>query len=505
VSPERTQWLEPGRPTSGSGPATLVRSVRRHPLLVCLVPLVAVVAALAWHAARSDSYEATAEILVTPAPDDGGADSSLPLLRTSGDRTRIVQTAASLIDSPGAAQRTATALGFDWTPERVDGAVTVEPVGQTDVIAVTAQAGSSEKATQIANTFAAAALRARATALRPRIQALKAQMQTELQAERDSSSQVAVDLSEGLSELSALEAAGDPTLSLTRRANGPATAVGTASWIVLALALVGGLIAGAGAAMVADFFGPRAIADAAEAAELAGAPVLGQVPIGASGRAAVRAARTVDVHVGAGATGPSAVLFAGPTTGEEAAACVARFGFALAQAGLSVLLVDLDGAGDLAGRVGGAEPTDGALRVAEAAAVPPPAERDPYDLVLAFAPSIIESGQAVRAAPTVDAVIVVVRLRHTTADELDLALRLLARVGRRPDGVIVVTGRAWALRSSDRGHVVEVPDPDPDRLGGERTEPEPDEDPRGGVGAAPGEEHVASRRGPRDKRVARRH
>jgi capsular polysaccharide biosynthesis protein len=503
MSAERAHAIEPGRPSYGSGPAALVNSVRRHPLLVGLVALAAVAAAMLWQAARPNSYEATAEILVTPAPDDGAADRSLPLLRTSGDRTRIVQTAASLIDSPGAAQRTAAALGFDWTPERVDGAVTVEPVGQTDVIAVTAQAGSPEQATQIANTFADAALRARASALRPRIEALETQLRTELRAQQDRSSQVAVDLSEGLSELSALKAAGDPTLSLTRLARGPAAAVGTSLWIVVAL--FGGLIAGAGAAMVADLVGPRAIADAAEAAELAGAPVLAHVREPVSGPAAVRAARTVEVQVGVGASGPPAVLFAAPTTGEEAAACVAGFGLALAEAGRSVLLVDLDGAGDLAGRVDGLEPPDGELRVLQTADVPPPADREPYDLVLAFAPSIIESGAAVRAAPTVDSVIVVVRPRRTTADELDLALRLLARAGREPDGVVVVTGWPRALRPSDRGQVVEVADGDVDALGARGAEPVADEHARGRVGAASGEEHVPTGRGPRDKRVARRH
>jgi capsular polysaccharide biosynthesis protein len=505
MSQDRAQWLEPGQPSYGSGPASLVRSVRRHPLIVCLVALAAVAAAALWLATRSDSYEATAEILVTPAPDDGGPDSSLPLLRTSGDRTRIVQTAASLIDSPGAAQGTAATLGGGWTPEQVEGAVTVEPVGQTDVIAVTAQADSPELATRIANTFADAALRARASALRPRIDALEAQMQTELQAQTDSSSQVAVDLSEGLSELRALKTAGDPTLSLTRTAQGPATAVGTSSWILLALALVAGLIVGTGVAMVADLVGPRVVADAAEAAELTGAPVLAQVPARPSGPVAVRAARTLEVHVGVKASAAPVVLLAGPAQGEDALVCVVAFSFALAQAGSSVLLVDLDGAGDLRGRVGAAEPFDGTLHVLEAAEVPSPAKRKEYDFVLVFAPPIIDSGQAMRVAPTVDSLVLVVRPRRTRADELDLALRLLARAGRRPDGVVLVTGQTRPPWSSDRGRVVEVADPDVDRLRRAGAEPEPDQDAGGGIGAATGEEHVAARRGPRDKRVARRH
>lgn len=93
----------------------MVRAVKRRPLVVALVTLAAVVVAALWLATRSDSYEATAEVLVTPAPDDGGPTQSLPLLRTSGDRTRIVQTAASLLDSAGAARGAAKALGDGWT------------------------------------------------------------------------------------------------------------------------------------------------------------------------------------------------------------------------------------------------------------------------------------------------------------------------------------------------------------------------------------------------------
>src|ERR687894_2038166 len=111
-------WLSAQSAPSAGGPASFVRAVRGHPALIALVALAAVLAAALWQATRSPVYQSTAEILVTPAPDDGGPDRSLPLLRASGDSTRIVQTAASLVDSAGAAERTAAALGEDWTPER---------------------------------------------------------------------------------------------------------------------------------------------------------------------------------------------------------------------------------------------------------------------------------------------------------------------------------------------------------------------------------------------------
>src|ERR1700704_472582 len=45
-----------------------LRAIRAHRLLVAVITLVAVGAAGAWLAARSPTYQATAEILITPLP-----------------------------------------------------------------------------------------------------------------------------------------------------------------------------------------------------------------------------------------------------------------------------------------------------------------------------------------------------------------------------------------------------------------------------------------------------
>jgi hypothetical protein len=299
-------------------------------VIVALVALAAVAAAALWLVARSEPYEATADILVTPARDDGGADRSLPLLRSSGDRTRIVQTAASLIDSAGAAKASRAAPAAAGRPIAWRGAVTVEPVGQTDVVAVTAQADSPALPAGITNEFARAALDARAEALQP-------------------------------------DRHGAVAPARARR----------------------GLVVGVGAAMLADLPGPHR-------------------------RRGQR---------------------------DDAAACIAGFGRALAQAGRDVLLVDLDPAGGVAARVAGAEPNQGSLRVHGRRALPAQKERERHDWLLVHAPSTIESGEAARVAGSADAVVVVVRPRRTTVDDLELALRLLEWQGVRPDGVILVTGR----------------------------------------------------------------
>ena len=57
----RARSLDSDGSAYGAGAVNLVRSVRRHPLIIGLVALAAVAAAALWLAVRSEPYEATAE------------------------------------------------------------------------------------------------------------------------------------------------------------------------------------------------------------------------------------------------------------------------------------------------------------------------------------------------------------------------------------------------------------------------------------------------------------
>ena len=73
---------------------------------------------------------ATANILVTPLAQDDQTFLGLQVVREAGDPTRTVQTAATLIKSLQAAQRTAAQMGGDWTSKKVLDAITVTPGGR---------------------------------------------------------------------------------------------------------------------------------------------------------------------------------------------------------------------------------------------------------------------------------------------------------------------------------------------------------------------------------------
>lgn len=474
---------------TGRAGRSVVASVRAHPVLIALVTVVAVLAGVAWSSTREATYEASAQVLVTPIPEGERSLPQLPLLRASSDRTRIVQTAASLLDSPAAASHAARRLGADWTGARVDGMVEVLPVGESDVLSVTAKAADAEVAATVANAYAAAALDVRARELAPLIAARTTETERRLAAEPDPTSPIAIDLAERLSSLRALGTDGDPTMSLTQGADPPRSATGPPRWLIAVLSLLGGLAIGVGAAMVLDMLSPPRLADAGEAVSATGLPVLARVPAlplwARSGSplrfrpAASAALRTLQHQLALEEVVPRRLLLAGGSPGDGVTTTVAELGHTLARAGYSVLLVDLDPRdGGLAARLGVAEPdplpdvlargqrwevavaavpsapglhllamgAQGPLGIPDdvASALPDvfaEAVVTTFDYVLVDAPPLAESAHALQVADAVEAVVLVLRPGRTRLTDVETALGALNRAARRPLGLVIVGGR----------------------------------------------------------------
>ncbi len=476
-------------PTSdGRAPTAILASVRAHPLLVAAVILATALAGALWAATRERTYEASAQILLTPLPETGRSLPRLPLLRVASDRTRVAQTAASLIDSPAAAAATARAMGGEWSPGRVNAAVDVQPEGESDVLAVTASATDPEEAARLANAFARAALDARDAVLAPIVSSLITDTERDLRAEPSSSSPLAVDLAERLADLRAIGTGGDPTLSLTRDATPPSAPVGPPLWMLALLTLVAGVSVGVGAALIVDLLGPPRVTDAAHASGLTGLPVLARVPaLGILQRArpssvvfrpgAAAALRVLQHQLELQPHGGRRMLLAGVSAGDGATTTVAELGLTLARAGHGVLLVDADTRHpELAERLGAPEPpplgdvlanddpwqhavvavprargvallaigNQGAMGMPDdvAAALPHvlAEARAQYDYVLLDAPPPAESGEALQAAAAVDAAVLVLRPGRTRIADLEAALGVLGRAGRRPEGLLVIGG-----------------------------------------------------------------
>jgi Mrp family chromosome partitioning ATPase len=322
---------------------------------VAVVTLVAVGASIAWVTLRPPSYEATANILVTPLAQDDPTLFGLPVPReSSGDPTRTVQTAASFIHSVAAAQRTARELGGDWTQNKVLDAVTVTPAGESNILAVTAKDDSAKGATRLANTFTSSALAVRA-------EILSKQATTEMERLKASeaglgdNTEAKATVTERINALQRVVTEGDPTLQLSQAAQLPESKSGLPVPAVVILAALAGFTLGSGGALMLELT-ERRIRNEDELVALYPLPVLARIPLlkpsqlrgrQASGwhmLPAVREAfRTLMIQLGPHPQGRAhVVMVTSASTGDGKTTSAVNLATAAAASGDPVILLDFD-------------------------------------------------------------------------------------------------------------------------------------------------------------------
>jgi hypothetical protein len=231
-------------------------TARRHWWLVPVLALAALAAALVWTQSHPREYSATAELLVTPIAADAQTFLGVPALRQSGDTARTVQTAVGVIDSAAAARRAARALGGDWTEARVRGAVRVRGLGASTLVGVTADTAQRADATRVANAFADSTLAVRRRQLAGPLHAAVLQTLSQIRRTRGRNTDYVNQLRQRLDTLRVAQAAGDPTLSLSQRADVVSRA-GVPAWMLVIAALLAGGAIGLGGLLVLDALTPR--------------------------------------------------------------------------------------------------------------------------------------------------------------------------------------------------------------------------------------------------------
>jgi Mrp family chromosome partitioning ATPase/capsular polysaccharide biosynthesis protein len=466
-----------------------LRAVRTHVLLVTLVGLAALGGGIAYVSLRSPVYEATAQLLITPLPQDDTSFRGLSLLRDSGDPARTAQTAASLIDSQPAAALTAKRLDDGLTAEQVLDRTDVTPLGDSDVLAVTARADDPDAAARIANEFTRSALVVRRQALLTEVAAALAQVRTQLSAV-PTRSPVAADLAGRLTQLRALRAGNDPTLSRSQRAIPPRSAAGPPAPLVVVLSLLAGLTIGAGAALLLELIDLR-IRDEDDLIRLGSPQALTRVPT--LSRQEARAAeavplavppavregfRSLQIQLDRNSPEHRSVMITSASTGDGKTSSSIQLAAEVAGAGYRTLLLDLDLRKANLGPRLGLNAGDGSVflslitaqsKLSEVLVSAP--ELPGVQLLLApdfalteeLAPSISrwlpgilaeakaladyviidtaplgEVSDALRVATQVDDVLLVARLGHTRRDGFRTMLELLEHASCAPAGVIVI-------------------------------------------------------------------
>jgi uncharacterized protein involved in exopolysaccharide biosynthesis len=186
-------------------------------------------------------------VLVSPVPHGAFQGQAVPRV-SPGEPPRAIHTAAELLDSGEAARLAARRLGGRWTAEGVRGAVRVDPIGETDVLAVLGRAGEAAEAARVANAFATSAVEARTAAVREQVDAEIARLGPR----------------SGLSgwfrrqRLEANREALARTYVVLAPASTPGAPTGAGPARILVISLLAGLALGSVAALVADALRRRA-------------------------------------------------------------------------------------------------------------------------------------------------------------------------------------------------------------------------------------------------------
>lgn len=250
-------------------------TVRERIGLVVLTTLLALSASVLYLATAEKTYEAQAELLVTPIDGDDPSLTGLALIRASSDPTRDVETVARLVTSRDVAARAKEKLKLDESPEDIAKDVDAAPVAQSNVVAITAKANDPKRAADLANAIAEAAIVDRSEKLRaqlaPLIESLNARIENGEETAADAT------LSDQLARLRSLETSGDPTIRFETRATPPDSPVSPRPVLTIVAGLFGGLVLGVGGAFVMQAIDPR-LRREEQLRELYGLPILARIP-----------------------------------------------------------------------------------------------------------------------------------------------------------------------------------------------------------------------------------
>jgi Mrp family chromosome partitioning ATPase/capsular polysaccharide biosynthesis protein len=461
-----------------SGGGRYLEALREHWPYILATVVLALLAAALYVRTAENRYEAEADVLVTPV--SGDTLLGIPVLREDG-LSRSVVTAARLVRTPAVADLVKRRLQLPQARDQVRTLVDVTPQEQSNVLTITAEAATPDRAARVANAFALALVDQRTTefhsAVRAAVDRLTRRLDRLPEARRTSSEASA--LSERLGDLQQLLGARDPTIRVVSEAAAPAEPVWPRPTLTLVVALVAGILLGMGIAVAIELLNPLVLRDRDLARDY-GWPVLARMPAMTdrqaedmlAGRRVVpaeahRALRHVAVAALASrsrAKGPRTMLVTSAGRGEGKTLSAVNLAVVLASSGRSVDLVDGDVRRPRAAELAGGSPDatagagDGRLRVLEAHTIDAPLPLDESDrieglldqvdshadVIVFDAPSPTEDADALAIAPAVDAILVVVRLGRTRRDGLRELAHLLARQGGSIAGFIVVPRtRVW--------------------------------------------------------------
>jgi len=483
------QWLQPQ--VQQEGLHGYLVTLRERWRLILLALLVCVGAAFAYIETATKQYKATADVLVTPVSQSDQTTLGLGLISDSNDPTRDVSTAASLITTIPVAEHVRSRLHIAKSATRLLQDITAEPLAQSSIVSVTAQATSPAAAAGLANAFAQGAVDERTAQLRRQLATTIPQLQAQVKAlppaERLNGTSPLV---ARLAALQALSNVPDPTMRVVTQASPPDHPSSPRSKLAIAAAIFAGLILGLGGAFGLQALDPR-IRREDQLRALFRLPILARIPreghtrgagalapgkLSAATSEAYRTLRTTLAASRASEFRPQSVLVTGSSPSEGKSTTAINFAFSLVQAGHRVILIEADMRRPTIGAALGVRPRYGignvlvgqapleeALCVSreygddlqlllvdrpEVGAVDrlslPTARQLIHDaealadFVVIDSPPLTEISDALPIAQEVADILVVVRLGHSRIGKLQQLGEMLAQHDLQPTGIALV-------------------------------------------------------------------
>lgn len=489
----RPSWRQP---TQQDGLKQSLQTIRERWWVVLLAVLATTAAAAAYVLTAEKVYEAEADVLISPVPDDAQALISLGLPPRSSDPLRDVETAARLISSIDVAEQAQPKLAGtaaeDLSPEELRDSITAAPLADSNIVSLTARSDDPDAAAAIANAFGEAAIAQRSRDFQKRLKSKLAELQQSIEAANPADPAVQSTAAE-IAQLQLLEGQPDPTLTLAVEARPSDSAVSPRPTLSLLAGILAGLVLGIGAVFVHRLVDPR-LRHEEQLYESFRLPVLARIPQDPNGGGAgvhlpiapnrlspptLEAYRTLRGTLGVfrpPGGGARSVLVTSASAKEGKSTTALGLASAMAQAGNRVIMIEADlrrpelgsamqvgvqrgvvsvliGESSLedalvesplvgpnlrmllADHTGPATTELFALRVAEE--LISDAERLADYVVVDSAP-LVEVVDSLPLARLVDDVVIVVRLKETRLDRLSQLAELFSESDIRPSGFAIV-------------------------------------------------------------------
>ncbi len=483
----RQDWLKPR--TQSDGISRYVAILRERWWLILLATILCLAVAAAYASLAPKKYEAEADLLITPASQGDQLTGGLGLLTESNDPTQTVTTAARLMTTNEVGALVLERLGRRGAPPSAFEDVVVEPIAQSNLVAVRATTGDPADAARLATTVARAAVEVRTRQLHRQVDALLPTLQQQLEAVPLTERNGPGTLGERVSALQALRASPDPTIRVATAASEPDGPSSPKRKLALAAGLIGGLILGIGAAFASTALDPR-LRREEQLRDVYRLPVLGRIPraerrpgprplspmrLPAPANEAFRMLRAT-VMATLGPDRPQSLLVTSSRSGEGKTTTALSLSYSLAQSGLRVVLIEADVRRPTLAATLGATPLYGIASVMEGtravsdslttvedfgpnlrfllAERPVPSFADRLgpvvarrllteaeaiaDVVVVDSPPLTEVIDALPLAQEVDAVLIVVRLGLSRLKRLEELGEILSQGGAHPIGIAEV-------------------------------------------------------------------